>query len=105
MQHTPTLGSVRQKHTLEKRGETDNHDFFMSNSIHDSPGQAGMSNRPPEASPQKDTGEREIDYQPDYSPHSCPVDERNDNNPVPWIVLSGFYNEGEHDSNSKARIT
>ena len=64
-----------------------------------------MSNGPPDASPQKDAGESEIDYQPDYSPHSCPVDERNDNNPVPWVVLSGFYDEGEYNSHSKARIT
>jgi hypothetical protein len=64
-----------------------------------------VSNGPPGASPQEDAGEREIDYQPDYSPHSRPVNERNNNNPVPWVVLSGFYNEGQHDSHSEARIS
>src|SRR5713101_3724034 len=52
----------------------------MPNSIHDAPGQAGMSNSPPGTSPEEDTGKGEIDYQPDYSPHSDPVDERNDDN-------------------------
>jgi hypothetical protein len=77
----------------------------MPNSIHNAPGQPGVPNGPPDTSPQENTGESEIDYQPNYSTHSRPVYKRNDNNPVPWVVLPGFYNEGKHDCHSKARIT
>src|SRR6267143_6628335 len=92
--HTQNSGPIRQHHTFGERGKAADHDFFMSNSIHDAPGQAGMSKSPPGTSPDEDTGKGEIDCQPDYSPHSHPIDEPNDNNPVPWVVLPGFYNEG-----------
>src|SRR6266581_7219717 len=77
----------------------------MPNSIHNTPGQARMSNSPPGTPPDEDTGKGKINHQPDYTSYGYPVDERNNNNPVPWVVLPSLFDECQHDGHSQTRIT
>src|SRR6266516_5220413 len=64
-----------------------------------------MSNSPPCASPDEDTGKGKIHYQPHYASYSHPVDERNHYIPVPCVMLPSLYNECEHNCYSQARLT
>src|SRR6516165_4662237 len=77
----------------------------MTHSIHNTPSQVGMSYGPPGAPPDEDTGKSKIHYQPDYTTHRYPVDERNHNNPVPSVMLPCLYNESKYDCCSQAWIT
>ena len=76
----------------------------MANGVQDAPRQAWVFHGPPDTAHNKGTGEGKIHDQPDDTTYSQPVHERNNYYPVPGIVLSCLFNEGEYSSYRQAGI-